>query len=52
MSVLAETGEYQPLTTYTILNAGAGVTGKFEGVTSNLAFLSPELSYARQRRDS
>lgn len=46
VQVLAEQGDYRPLTTYTILNAGAGVTGRFEGVTSNLAFLSPELSYS------
>jgi autotransporter-associated beta strand protein len=45
VQVMAEAGDYRPLTTYTILNAAGGVTGRFEGVTSNLAFLSPELAY-------
>lgn len=43
--VLAETGNYQPSTTYTILTATGGVTGTFKDVTSNLAFLTPSLSY-------
>jgi len=46
VSVLAESGDYQPLTNYTILNAGGGVTGKFDQVVSNLAFLSPEITYS------
>lgn len=46
VQVLAEHGDYRPLSTYTILTAGAGVTGQFEAVTSNLAFLSPELAYS------
>jgi len=44
--VLAGSGNYAPATTYTILTANGGRTGTFtEGVTSNLAFLDPSLSY-------
>ncbi len=42
--VLAGMGDYSPATTYTILTAN-GVDGTFNGVTSNLAFLDPSLSY-------
>ncbi|MFC0219563.1 autotransporter domain-containing protein [Pseudochelatococcus lubricantis] len=45
VQVLAETGSYDPRTRYTILTANGGVAGRFEGVTSNLAFLTPSLSY-------
>ncbi|MGO4736616.1 autotransporter domain-containing protein [Bosea sp. 2KB_26] len=45
VAVLAETGNYAAATHYTILTAGAGVTGRFANVTSNLAFLTPTLSY-------
>jgi outer membrane autotransporter protein len=44
VSVLAESGNYQMSTTYTILTAGS-VVGTFDSVTSNLAFLTPTLSY-------
>lgn len=40
------TGSYRPTATYTILSAAGGVTGTFAGVTSDFAFLDPELSYA------
>ncbi|WP_199084402.1 autotransporter domain-containing protein [Bosea sp. ASV33] len=45
--VLAGMGDYAPATTYTILtaNGATGVNGSFNGVTSNLAFLDPSLSY-------
>ena len=43
---LAQAGTYVPLTRYTILTAGNGVTGTFDGVTSNLLFLTPALSYS------
>lgn len=44
--VIAGTGNYAASTQYTILTAEGGVTGTFtEGVTSNLAFLDPSLSY-------
>ena len=45
VQVLAQGGSYARQTRYTILTANAGVTGKFTGVTSNLAFLTALLSY-------
>ncbi|EIM28651.1 autotransporter outer membrane beta-barrel domain-containing protein [Microvirga lotononidis] len=44
--VLAETGSYQPSTTYTILTAAGGVSGSFAGVSSNFAYLEPSLRYS------
>lgn len=38
-------GAYRPDSTYTILTADGGVTGFFDGVTSNFAFLDPTLVY-------
>lgn len=39
-------GSYDPTTSYTILTAAAiGGLGQFDGVTSDLAFLTPTLSY-------
>jgi outer membrane autotransporter protein len=45
VQALAEAGNYAASTTYTILTATGGVTGRFTSVTSNLAFLDPSLSY-------
>ncbi|UNK79197.1 autotransporter domain-containing protein [Sphingopyxis granuli] len=46
VQVLAEAGNYAPRTSYTILTADGGISGTFTGgVTSNLAFLDPSLSY-------
>src|SRR5919201_1253234 len=45
VQVLAQGGSYARQTRYTILTANAGITGKFSGVTSNLAFLTALLSY-------
>jgi len=45
VQVLAQNGTYAPQTRYTILTAGGGVQGKFDGVTTNLAFLTPSLAY-------
>jgi outer membrane autotransporter protein len=46
VKVLAGMGNYAPATTYTILTANGGRSGTFTGgVTSNLAFLDPSLSY-------
>ena len=45
VQVLAATGTYARNTAYTILTAAGGVTGTFSSVTSNLAFLTPSLSY-------
>ena len=45
VQVLAASGLYDTRTTYNILTATGGVSGTFAGVTSNLAFLDPYLSY-------
>ncbi|MGN6769612.1 MAG: autotransporter domain-containing protein, partial [Rhizobiaceae bacterium] len=46
VKVLAGMGNYAPQTHYTIVHAEGGRTGTFtEGVTSNLAFLDPSLTY-------
>lgn len=45
VSVAAGSGNYAPSTTYTIVNASGGVSGAFSGVTTNLAFLTPYVSY-------
>lgn len=44
VEVLAGSGAYSPGTTYTILTGGS-VTGEFDEVNSDLAFLSPILTY-------
>ena len=53
VSVVAVGGGYKPLTSYTILMAAGGVTGKFDGVTigRDYAFLTPSLSYNAQSVD-
>src|SRR5215468_2737494 len=45
VQVLAQSGTYARQTRYTILTASGGVDGQFTNVTSNLAFLTPLLSY-------
>jgi outer membrane autotransporter protein len=45
VQVLGAAGNYSSSTSYTILSATGGVTGTFAGVTSNLAFLNPSLTY-------
>jgi len=45
VSVVAATGNYQPRTTYTILNSTGGVSGAFGNAGVNLAYLTPTLSY-------
>ncbi|TGX54902.1 hypothetical protein E5A73_05510 [Sphingomonas gei] len=49
VQVLAGAGTYAQLTNYTILSAAGGLTGKFDTVTSNFAFLTPFLNYATDR---
>ncbi|UPA26677.1 autotransporter domain-containing protein [Shinella oryzae] len=39
------TGAYRPTATYTILSAAGGVSGRFDAVTSDFAFLDPTLAY-------
>ncbi|ODP37152.1 autotransporter-associated beta strand repeat-containing protein [Sphingomonas turrisvirgatae] len=46
VQVLAESGSYRPRTLYTILTSAGGITGTFGSVTSNLAFLTPQLRYS------
>ncbi|MFD4840088.1 DUF6850 family outer membrane beta-barrel protein [Achromobacter sp. NPDC058515] len=48
---LAQNGNYAPSTTYAILTAGNGVQGRFDAVSSNLAFLTPSLSYGSNKVD-
>ncbi|WP_187275176.1 autotransporter-associated beta strand repeat-containing protein [Methylobacterium sp. WL120] len=45
VQVTAGTGAYAPSTRYTILTAAGGVAGRFAGVSSNFAFLTPFLAY-------
>jgi len=48
VEVLAASGNYAAATNYIILTAAGGVSGQFASVTSNLAFLTPSLSYDSQ----
>jgi subtilase-type serine protease len=41
----AQSAAYGPSTSYNILSTTGGVIGQFAGVSSNLAFLTPSLSY-------
>jgi subtilase-type serine protease len=43
--VLAQAGNWAPLTRYTILTAAQGVSGQFASASSSLTFLDPVLSY-------
>ncbi|MFC0282192.1 autotransporter domain-containing protein [Camelimonas abortus] len=45
VAVLADQGNYARRTRYVILSADGGVAGQFDGVTSNMAFLTPSLQY-------
>ena len=45
IEVLALAGTYRPNSTYTLISASGGVVGTFDRTTSNLAFLTPTLSY-------
>ncbi len=45
VQVLAGGGNYAPETIYRIVTANDGLSGTFAGVASNLAFLSPTLTY-------
>ncbi|VXC34499.1 MULTISPECIES: autotransporter domain-containing protein [unclassified Bosea (in: a-proteobacteria)] len=45
VQVVAANGDYNQVTRYTILTAQGGVSGQFSAVTSDLAFLTPSLSY-------
>ncbi|WP_131857990.1 autotransporter domain-containing protein [Bosea sp. BK604] len=45
VQVLAATGSYAQSTSYSILTAQGGISGQFASATSDLAFLTPSLSY-------
>jgi len=45
VAVQAQSGTYAPSTTYTILTADGGVTGGFDQLTHDFAFLTPSLKY-------
>ncbi|WP_238258634.1 autotransporter outer membrane beta-barrel domain-containing protein, partial [Methylobacterium gnaphalii] len=45
VQVTAQPGLFSPSSSYTILSAAGGVTGRFSGVTSNFAYLTPFLTY-------
>ena len=45
VQVLAQPGNYNRGTRYTILSAAGGLSGTYSGVTSNFAFLRPFLGY-------
>ncbi|WP_158215196.1 autotransporter domain-containing protein [Candidimonas nitroreducens] len=46
VAVLAQAGDWQPQTRYTVLSADGGLQGsRFASVGSNFAFLQPELDY-------
>jgi outer membrane autotransporter protein len=49
--VIAQPGNWNPSTTYTILTAGQGVSGKFQGVSDDQAFLTPTLGYTANAVD-
>ena len=51
VQILADGTAYSPLTRYAILNAGGALSGTFDSVTSNLAFLSPGLEYSANEVD-
>jgi outer membrane autotransporter protein len=43
--VLSQPGNWAPQTSYTIITAGGGVSGTFDGVSDDQAFLTPTLTY-------
>ena len=45
LQILAGNGEYARLTGYTLLTSDGGVTGEFDDIETNLAFLTPHLEY-------
>jgi outer membrane autotransporter protein len=45
VAVLAGAGDWQSETRYTVLRAAGGVSGRFASVGTDLAFLSPSLTY-------
>jgi outer membrane autotransporter protein len=48
VAALAQPGDFALSTRYTILTAGGSLSGTFAGVSANLAFLTPSLTYDAQ----
>ncbi|AJY47820.1 hypothetical protein TM49_00520 [Martelella endophytica] len=46
MATVAANGNYRADTSYSVLVAGGGVTGAFDNVTTNMAFLTPSFDVA------
>lgn len=46
LDILAQNGNYALSTSYVILSAAGGINGTFGTITSNLAFLVPQLDYS------
>nr|WP_280924072.1 autotransporter domain-containing protein [Ciceribacter sp. S153] len=46
LELIAGTGSYTPGIDYTIITAASGITGSFDSVTSDFAFLTPVLTYS------
>ena len=45
LQIVAGSGDYPRQSQYSVLQADGGISGRFATVSSNLAFLTPELSY-------
>nr|WP_278521180.1 autotransporter-associated beta strand repeat-containing protein [Brucella anthropi] len=45
LSIIGENGSWSPQTNYTILTSAGGISGTFANIDSNLAFLTPSLTY-------
>ncbi|MFW7359123.1 MAG: autotransporter domain-containing protein [Brucella sp.] len=45
LSIIGENGSWAPQTNYTILTSAGGISGTFATIDSNLAFLTPTLTY-------
>ncbi|KXO75778.1 hypothetical protein AYJ56_09905 [Brucella anthropi] len=45
LSIIGENGSWAPQTSYTILTSAGGISGTFATIDSNLAFLTPSLTY-------
>lgn len=46
LELIAGTGSYTPGIDYTIITAASGITGSFDSLTSDFAFLTPVLTYS------
>ncbi len=51
LSIIGENGSWSPQTNYTILTSAGGISGTFATIDSNLAFLTPSLTYGATTLD-